>query len=364
MSNPSLQTAIAHRQTGFSLVELMVSMVLGLVIIGGVMSVFMSSKSIFAATESLARIQENGRVALTLLSRDILEAGQQPCGDVPIANVIRSEGSIPRWADWGAGVVQGIDKSVDVTDLAAFGTDKNNRIMGTDAILIFKGSDEVQTITSHDPASTTLTLNSIGNLKEKDVILVCDKQSGVIVQINRVNENAKTLDYRKSDANRNCGNGLGYPAAETCDTAKTFDAATAQLTKLESTVWYVGRGLEGKTNSIFKTYIRKSNNGVISVSREEVITDVKSFDITYLTNTNEGVLNADWLSANDEKFAATSHGWSEQNTGAQVVAVRVELTLLGTDKAVAGTPALERKLVQVIRLRNRNNTFQASDDSQ
>lgn len=62
-------------QHGLTLVELMVSLVLGLTLSSGIISVYLESKRNFAAEEELARIQENGRFAISLLKREIMQAG-------------------------------------------------------------------------------------------------------------------------------------------------------------------------------------------------------------------------------------------------------------------------------------------------
>jgi type IV pilus assembly protein PilW len=69
----------ATKQHGFSLVELMVSIVLGLIIMAGVLSIFFSSKITYFTNQKTARIQENGRVALDFVTHDIRSAGYQGC---------------------------------------------------------------------------------------------------------------------------------------------------------------------------------------------------------------------------------------------------------------------------------------------
>ena len=57
-----------HKPTkGFSLVELMVAMVLGFIVIGGAISVYLASKRSLTEVEQVATLSENGRFALQLL---------------------------------------------------------------------------------------------------------------------------------------------------------------------------------------------------------------------------------------------------------------------------------------------------------
>ncbi|MEM0955906.1 MAG: prepilin-type N-terminal cleavage/methylation domain-containing protein, partial [Pseudomonadota bacterium] len=66
-------------QAGMSLIELMVAMALGLFLIAGVINVFLANKKSTQLETSLARLQENGRIALDLLVSDIRDANYIGC---------------------------------------------------------------------------------------------------------------------------------------------------------------------------------------------------------------------------------------------------------------------------------------------
>jgi type IV pilus assembly protein PilW len=85
----------AYKQRGFSLVELMVSIVLGLIIMAGVLSIFFSSKVTYLANEKTARLQENGRVALDFLTHDLRASGYQGCArNMSYTATINTPGSL------------------------------------------------------------------------------------------------------------------------------------------------------------------------------------------------------------------------------------------------------------------------------
>ena len=77
---PRLQACVAPRpadagQRGFSLVELMVSMVIGLLILGAMTALFMNTST---GNREMARANgmiENGRLAIELLESDVVHAG-------------------------------------------------------------------------------------------------------------------------------------------------------------------------------------------------------------------------------------------------------------------------------------------------
>ena len=69
-------------QNGFSLIELMIAMVLGLILIGGVVNVFLASSQTYRLQEAMFRVQESGRFALDIMLRDLRDAGFQDLLDL------------------------------------------------------------------------------------------------------------------------------------------------------------------------------------------------------------------------------------------------------------------------------------------
>jgi len=69
-------------QRGFTLVEMMVALVVGLIVMAGIGQVFIHSKRTAAVQDELSRLQESGRYALYMLQENILKAGYLGCGQV------------------------------------------------------------------------------------------------------------------------------------------------------------------------------------------------------------------------------------------------------------------------------------------
>lgn len=71
----------SHRPSGFSLIELMIAMVLGLLVAAGIVSIFISTSSSNRVQTQLARLQEEGRYAITRLTSDVSAANGQYCSN-------------------------------------------------------------------------------------------------------------------------------------------------------------------------------------------------------------------------------------------------------------------------------------------
>ena len=76
--NTFQQTPRRARQAGFTLVEMMVAITIGLIVMFGVTTTFVNLKSTFKSQDKLGQLQDNERVALTFLTNAINEAGYYP----------------------------------------------------------------------------------------------------------------------------------------------------------------------------------------------------------------------------------------------------------------------------------------------
>ncbi len=70
-------------QRGFTLIELMIAMLIGVFLMSGVIQIFLSAKQAYRLQENLSRLQENGRLAINLIAKDIRMAGYSPYECLP-----------------------------------------------------------------------------------------------------------------------------------------------------------------------------------------------------------------------------------------------------------------------------------------
>lgn len=66
---------ILSKQRGVTLVELMVGMVIGLFILGATASVYLANREAYRTADIASRLQENGRIALRVITEDLQMAG-------------------------------------------------------------------------------------------------------------------------------------------------------------------------------------------------------------------------------------------------------------------------------------------------
>ena len=342
-------------QRGFTMVELMVALLLGLVLIGGVINVFLTSGQTLRVNQNLSRVHENARFAIEMFSREIREAGMVPCGSTLSANVLRgSGGSVPWWASTYDGMVRGFDDGQDSTAIKGFGAGTADRVGGTDALLILRpSSDEadLRRLASHDAAAYSFKdaagiTAAVKSRYDSRPALVCDGKSAALLQIGAASVSLGEYDY--GTGTYNCSMNLGSAdAACATTTPRTFDAG-AQLTRWDPAFWYIGHNARG-TKSLYRVGIKlNSSTGAVENDVQEMVPDVENMQIDYLTRNrdNDNVLATDWVAA-----SAFTGGWT--STTAEVVAARVKLTLRSTEAVGEGNVPLTRTFVILGSIRNR-----------
>ena len=88
-----------NRQSGVTLIELMIAMTIGLVMMAGAISLFIQGKRSYLENERITRMQDDSRFALGELTRDLANAGFW--GELPAAESITPDASLTLAVDCG-----------------------------------------------------------------------------------------------------------------------------------------------------------------------------------------------------------------------------------------------------------------------
>ena len=79
---------------GFTLVELLIAMAVGLIVLGAMYGVFTTHNKTFSTQEQVAEMQQNARAAMDMMTREIRMAGYDPLGSAGPGIVIATSSSI------------------------------------------------------------------------------------------------------------------------------------------------------------------------------------------------------------------------------------------------------------------------------
>jgi len=342
-SRKYLHACRAHA-AGFSLVELMVAMVLGLLVSGSAVGIFISNRQANRATDSLSRIQENARTAFELMARDIRQAGGNPCNSnfTPMSVLNGAAGTW--WANFNNPL---------------FGYESNQPFAGgdgirvggaggTDAIEIKSASSAGVSIVFHNGSSATFFVNTVDHgLNRGDIALVCDNKRTTLFQVTNASPGTNnTVNHNPGGgvvAPGNCRNLLGAPCTAPAGDANYSFQGNGTIAQLRAERWFIGNNPRGG-RSLYAAVMR-NNGGVTAVANEEIVEGVSDMQLSYLVADDSGAtpIAADYVQAD----AVAANAWNN------VVAVRITLTMQGLETVGTNGNALTRSLSHVVALRNR-----------
>lgn len=330
-----------HLSAGFTLIELMVAMLLGLIVIAGVTSVFLANQRVYRTGQALGDVQDNTRTAFEMMARDIRDAALTGCSnDGRIANVLNNgpgAGGSAWWANWNNALVGYGGSQADPA--SSIGTDEGQRVDGTDSLLTLGGEGTGASVKANAEPAASFALNEAGSdLKAGDVIVVCDPDHATLLQITSLA--AGTLSHAgTSGSPGNCTTDLNYPTVCSSSSSYVF-APNAQITRLRAAHWYVGYNPDTQSGGKSLYRVGLTNiGGVPKPTSQEMVRGVTNMSIAYHQSGNTGFVAASAVS-----------NW------AQVDAVQVHLWLESADQR-AGTDgkALRRDFVATTTVRNRVN---------
>jgi type IV pilus assembly protein PilW len=325
------------RMRGLTLIELMIALLLGMLVVGAAISIFLANRRTYSATESLGRVQENVRIAFELMARDLREAGGNPCmKSLPIVNVVNNKTS--NWYtnidSWGAGL-SGVEGAFAAGG-PAIGTAAGTRVSGTDALQVIGAGNDVATIAADNTGAATFTLNTTvaaAGIGTGDIVVACNVRQAAIFQV--TSANGSTIGHAVGGASPgNCSTGLALPVCGGGQFA--FVAAGSTIANLQASRWYIGTNASG-TRSLYQSRLVYVGEA-LTQRNDEVLQGVADMKLTYLVGP----------SGTQYVAASAVSDWSA------VIAVRVQLQLLDSAPVGPSGEPISKQLTHVIALRNRN----------
>lgn len=304
------------REAGLSLVELMISITLGIVLMTGVVQIFLSSKSVFSSQQGLSRIQETGRLGIEFLGRDIRMAAYYGCyrpnPSVPGGELQNGAMVISGLHGNFAEGLRGYDSATSVPGGAA--------ALGGSITPLTKGTANVVVVRSVKIAGLPVSKSNDSNGvyaytpspadKNKCVEGMC-KDTAVIVS-----DCFKARVYRVAVDPSVTGNEVYFRHNEGWGggVIATENFINGEIAAINTTAYFLAKGVSGQPSLWQKTNTE---------APVELLEGVEQMRITYATSENENYRLASLLSATD---------WSKVNS------VRIELVVRSADNNLVDSP--------------------------
>jgi len=315
--------------TGVSLIELMIALLIGILLLAGTASLFISNKRIYKDQNEMSRLQENARFAMEMLIKDIRMAGYSGCMDRigDITNHVNGSANDDTLLNFG-NAVEGSESGANWQPSGSTQATPGNPVDGSAA-------NDVATI-SMDPASDAISVKylaplgislsdempnvsaelkvtTVGDLAIGELIALSDCDSADIMQLTNVQTLAGTGHLQ-----HNAGGALTPGnATQTLSKVYSTDAEVLRLTTLR---YFVGTSDTTGEPALFRyTSDRQDfdNDGdTTEFVAQEMIESVENMQILF----GEDTAGADTI-ADTYVDAATVTNWDN------VVSVRIALLM-------------------------------------
>ena len=283
-----------NRQRGLSMVELMISLAVSTLLMLGVMEVFVSSSSTDKLSHAFARVQENGRLAMDILTRNLRMTGYQGCIDPELVdmNIIANDPpttdltneSIDGWkgghSDWEnltnrpdhLDFITGVPTGSDIVAI--------QYVSPTGVNVLCQGN--IQTCKAVN-ANVKIDSNSIG-LTKYDVVVVSDCINADMFRITNMQQDTDDMTTLAHSNSTNTSNNL----------SKAYDE-DAQVMTYRSLVYYVrdtGRdNSQGQPIYALYQYNPLWHDSSSQIGREsELVEGVEQLQLLYGQRLDDGSL--------------------------------------------------------------------------
>ncbi len=287
---------IARGMRGVTLVELMIALVIGLILTAGATQIFIGSKQTYRTTEALSRIQENGRMALQLLARDIRQADYVGCQDnlTSVNSTLNAGGTYDPLADGG----------IDVSDGGS---------TGTDGITLRSVNTNEDLYLTSQPTTTaaTLQVNQEGAVPQGTIMIITDCRSADMFQVS---------NDPPSNSSNQINHATGYdgpPGNATNDLSKIYPPGSMTL-QFQQRRYAITQN-DGRN---FLTRFVDENTSV--ASQEDLIPGVVDFQLTYGVDSGGDAVADYYVSGNGMSAA------DEDN----IIAVRIDMVVQSDEENV------------------------------
>ncbi len=266
-----------NHQHGISLVEVLVALVISLFLLGGIIQVYLANKTSYAFTNSISRIQENGRFAMDVMAQDLRMAGFFGCAIFDPEDEEIKDTIVNNLDPAGTGYDPDLHDFLE-KDLVE-GTD-NDGLNGSDSITL-RGAKPGQA-TVMEPYNTNKSANLHvtlpNNISKDDIIMISNCRGADIFQVTNTNPDTNA---DKNVLVHNTGvsdPGPGNYNPDTCTSGHCLSqtyGADSSVFKLQAVTYTIAVGQSGEPA------LWRSENGV----NQELVEGIEQMQLLYGVDT-------------------------------------------------------------------------------
>ncbi|MBB3062421.1 PilW family protein [Microbulbifer rhizosphaerae] len=248
-----------RKQRGISLVELMVSITLGLILMTGVVQLFLSSRATFSTQQAASGVQESGRLAMEFISQDIRMAGFMGCMSrhTSLTNTLKQNDSLLYRFDVA---IEGADISNDGGGKAPAGYPKDI-VDGTDVLVVRgatgnsvgvtqnnNGAELFAEFTNREARACDGGADRLSGLCPNDVLVVSDCAKSRIfqaVQLTAADGDTEVNVVHSGKSSAAPGNAKASWGGTSLPPSAIFGPGS-QIIQIQTSIYYIAEATSGR----------------------------------------------------------------------------------------------------------------------
>lgn len=301
-----------RRIRGFSMIELMVSVVLALIVTAAVLAVFVASRQSFNSTSGTAALADGGRFALDFIQNSVRGAGYMACNTTQrqisilqsapspmvanftqalggyeanntspggsftsAASPVTPDGSSSDWTAPSGTVPTGLDPAL------ASKVIKNNDVLVVYSTLRNAQSSYVTAITN---GASSFTVNAQGSLAGGQLAAISDCAKSVVLWITSVSSG--TVSFASG----------AWPNNNVSSLPVNFGVGS-QVAPVDTTVFYIGQGADGDSALFALDLNAGANSPAGSFAATELVPDIEAMQVLYGLDTTGSQTVSEYVTA-------------------------------------------------------------------
>ena len=352
-------------QSGYTLVELMLALALGLLVITGIVNLFVGNNQTYAVLNGQSRLQENARFAFDFISRTTRTAGYLGCAPEP-QNIVRGlrgawanipEFNVTRLVEGHEGNAGGTftpslaslpGGTGGNTINAANGINTGNIEAGTDVLVLrsLRNPRRLAAVLQPGASPVVAAPGGVTDLTTNDVAFVADCEQAALFRVTNVTINGAQATLGAAFA----ANGGQFENRDQVDSPTGLVPFTlsvlsraygreALLGTIETTVFYIAPSAVTNNRGATPLALWQKQG---SQPPMELVAGVNDMQILYgIDTTNDGTANAN-------RYVT----FNQVPNVEQIVALRITLGVDSVDVVPSTNAALQRTYTKTLLLRN------------
>lgn len=296
----SMQFKLPNVSLGASLIELMISLTIGLIIIAGIGYAYLGSRQSFRTQDALSRMQEGARTAFELMDRDIRMAGFRGC---PVSLIAAPGGDInilTASADWDKNLLLqpliGYEKTGGAWSAFPAGvTGVVGNVLQGDALTVLHADNTQEFIvSSHDTANNQLTLTTNHNIQKGEILIAAKDDCSRVAVFQKTDACSNAAAIVDNSVAGSCGNKLvqhgkdnttaTYALGAPAGTVDTFGLGS-RIYRLSANTYYIGTSPTTLEPALMRQTLG-TNGTNPNNTQQELIEGVQDMQLSYGIDTN------------------------------------------------------------------------------